>query len=73
MKRSNYIIHSETDNQILITDIGPWDVYLTVTNNAENVVNDLTDIQKQKQVFYNDSEGTISQLMIEDGKFIGYK
>jgi hypothetical protein len=69
MKRSNYIIQHEDDNTILLHDIGPWDIYLTITNDAENVVNDLTQEQRRKKVAYIDSDGLLTRLLIKDGKF----
>ena len=72
MKRSNVIIKSETEDEILLIDCGPWDTYLTITNDAENVINDLTNEQKNKRIYYIDSDNTISQLLVTNGEFVGF-
>jgi len=50
MRKSNYTIVREPfaytksqreDEALIIRDLGPWDKFMTVTNNAENVVKEL--------------------------------
>jgi len=70
--RANYRIIDETDEYVLIQDLGPWDVYLTVTNDAENVVKELSKIIGNKRLEYIDSDGDRDQLLVKDGKFAGF-
>jgi len=37
-RRSNYDIINVLEYHILLEDLGPWDIYLTITNNIENVL-----------------------------------
>lgn len=65
-----------TNDVVLIADVGPWDVYPTVTNDAEDVVKKLTAIGRLKpgrQLLYYDSEGVLSELLHDGaGVFLGF-
>jgi hypothetical protein len=65
---SNYMILERTNERIVIRDIGPWNQYMSVTNNAENVVRELAPSSTQR-IFYYDSEGELDELVHEDGVF----
>ena len=41
MRRSNWRIHERTDQFLIIEDLGPWNKYLSITNDAEAVVLEL--------------------------------
>lgn len=73
--RSNYDIEEDLPTHIVLNDCGPWDQYLTITNDAEGVIADLKHtgrLAAGKRVFYYDSEGDFSELIIKDGKFAGF-
>ena len=72
MKTPNYEVIEQSDKRILIRDIGPWDIFLTVTNGAEYVVKELAPILNGRRLEYYDSEGELTELMIKDGKFVGF-
>jgi hypothetical protein len=60
---------------LVVRDLGPWDKYLTITNAAEEVVEDLfkTGILNDGQTFqYYDSEGELTEIVHKDGKFVGF-
>ena len=64
--KSNYVITGIHNGALVITDIGPWDKYLTVTNNAEAVVQELWNkgflsdgMGNQRRLFYFDSESSL--------------
>ena len=61
--RSNYNIIKDTKDYILLKDIGPWDIYKTITNDAEGIIYDLKHILNQRQLRYIDSEGDTCALL----------
>lgn len=68
------IIHNFA-HVLVIKDIGPWDRYLTVTNDAESVVKRLVaagHLTCGQQLVCIDSEGEADQLLVKDGKFSGF-
>jgi len=70
MKKSNYRIVSEYP--LKIEDLGPWDEYMSVTNDIENVVKELLADNKigQNGFFtYIDSEGNSDLVFVLKGKF----
>lgn len=66
----------ETTKTLTIRDIGPWDQFLTVTNDAENVLESLMKygiIELGWRLFYYDSDGDLDEiLMNDDGAFAGF-
>ena len=75
---ANFVIVSsiayDTD-AVILRDIGPWDRHLTITNDAENVVETLFKSGKMKpgqRLLYFDSENELTELLIKDGKFAGF-
>jgi hypothetical protein len=74
---ANFIITESLQDRIVIKDIGPWDKHPTVTNDAEWVVSQLVDADfpgpERSRLFYYDSEGHLDELLIQDGKFAGFK
>jgi hypothetical protein len=58
---------------ILLRDLGPWDLFPTVTNDAENVVKRLAPDIGSRRLFYFDSEGELGELVIAGGKFAGFR
>jgi len=65
----NYTVEKTTDDLILIKDIGPWHIFPTVTNRAEEVVLELAEKLNGRKLFYVDSDGELGELCIADGKF----
>jgi hypothetical protein len=73
MRHANFIIVSQNQpDYVLIQDIGPWDIYPTVTNDAECVVSDLAPNLNGRRLDYIDSEGVRGTLLVKDGKFAGF-
>lgn len=62
----------QSETHILIRDIGPWDEFLTVTNAAEQVVEELAARVGERLLEYIDSEGDRGVLLIQNGKFAGF-
>jgi hypothetical protein len=76
---ANFIISGIENDALVITDVGPWDKYKTVTNDIENVTKLLWDkrllIDKngnQRRLFYIDSEGVKDEIRHEKGKFVKF-
>ena len=60
---------------LIIKDIGPWNKHLTITNDAETVVEKLLKsgaLKPGQQLLYYDSENELTELVIKDGKFAGF-
>ena len=74
--RSNFIIiDDESDKSVLtIRDVG-GPLQLTVTNDAEAVVEFLATgglLANGRKLNYYDSDGQLDQLLVENGKFAGF-
>jgi hypothetical protein len=69
-KRSSYQIVQDTPDVLVIEDIG-HDV-MSVTNDAEAVVEELAFCLHGRRLEYYDSQGQRGQLLVVDGKFAGF-
>ncbi len=76
MRRASYeIVENIPGDPLLIRDIGPWDQHPTVTNVAEDVVNELFIngyLWDGRQLFYIDSDGQRDEIVIKGGRFSGF-
>jgi hypothetical protein len=73
---ANFSIVEEDLLSVTIRDLGPWDKFKTVTNAAEFVVETLVAagrLPEGKRLFYFDSEGELDELLIQGGRFAGFK
>jgi hypothetical protein len=76
MKPASYTVESETPEQLVIRDMGPWTRHATVTNDAENVVASLFRLgilKDEQRLLYFDSEGVLGELEHQGGYFTGFK
>lgn len=71
-RKVNYIIIEDEEDYICIKDIGPWDIYLTVTNGADIVVEELAEQLDGRRLEYIDSDNYRDELLVRDGKFAGF-
>lgn len=65
----------EMKKPLVIRDVGPWDQHLSVTNDAEYVVEDLVKagrLPEGRELHYYDSEGVLDRLVVKNGKFAGF-
>lgn len=70
----NYAIVERGDSLVL-KDLGPWDRYPTITNDAESVVERLLstgDLAPEQRLFYFDSDGHLDEILVKDGRFAGF-
>ncbi len=75
MRRANYAIVSNTPEVLTLGDLGPWDEYMTITNAAEDVVEELSragTLKEGQRLLYYDSENDLTELKHKDGKFMGF-
>lgn len=72
MRRANYEIVEMTAECLLIRDVGPWDIFQSVTNAAEGVVEELAPILNGRRLEYLDTEGRRDRLLVEHGQFAGF-
>lgn len=75
--KCNFTILSNTTDKIVLQDLGPWDMYKTITNDAEAVVEYLYKsgrlVPPTKQIVYQDSDGEWTELYHDsNGKFDGF-
>lgn len=73
MNRANYTVVSDQDDMLIIRDDGPWDRHPTVTNDAEQVVADLAPVLKGRRLLYIDSDQQMDEMVVKDGKFVGFR
>ncbi len=78
MREAQYIIIQDdflSEEPLIIKDIGPWNRHMTITNDAEGVVQRLVQqghLPKGRSLFYYDSEGELSEILVRDGFFAGF-
>jgi len=72
MRRANYEVVEVAADHVTIRDIGPWDRHPTVTNDAEGIVDELASRLDGRRLFYYDSEGSLDELLVKDGRFAGF-
>lgn len=78
MREAQYEIMEDNylrDIPLVIKDIGPWNKHLTITNDAEGVVQRLAQqghLPAGRRLFYYDSEGELSEILVRDGFFAGF-
>lgn len=68
------IVGIETDNlRVTIRDVGPWNRHQSVTNDAEWVVAKMRSFGLgSRRLFYYDSMGSLDELLVRDGRFVGF-
>lgn len=70
--RASYTITHTDEHQVIIRDDG---VGMSVTNDAENVVEDMIrngTLQDGQRLYYRDTEGQVDQLEHKNGVFTGF-
>lgn len=78
-REANYVIVKDDflqEEPLVIKDVGPWDQFMTVTNAAEWVVEQLVQQGKLppgRRLWCYDSNGDLDELAVTDGKFAGFK
>ena len=69
------ILENIPGSPLIIRDIGPWNKHLSVTNDAEGVVELLVKsgfLDNNRRLFCYDSDNNLDELLIRDEKFVGF-
>lgn len=67
------IIEANADGEVTLRDLGPWDQFLTITNDADAVVQRVVaEFPNVKRIFYFDSRGDKCELLFANGRFKGF-
>ena len=75
MSRSaRYAVVEDTAERLVLQDLGPWDKHLSITNDAENVVEGVAVRLKGRRLFYYDTDSKLTELIVDQdfGKFIRF-
>lgn len=72
MRTPNYTVVEDSPERLLLRDIGPWNCHPTITNAAEEVVAELAERLGDRPLYYIDSEGDTTQLLVQNGQFAGF-
>ncbi len=73
-EKAHYQTLENTKEHIILQDVGPWDRYMTITNAAESVVEEVEQkygIGTRKLLYY-DSEDVLTEILVKDGRFAGF-
>jgi hypothetical protein len=73
---ANFRISHRNPASIDIIDVGPWDKYFTVTNDAEHVIETLImtwGLTADQRVFCVDSDNSYGELCHDGKEFTGFK
>ncbi len=69
MKTPSYDVVRDIKNRpLIVKDLGPWDRFPTITNAAEELVDDLMAkhlLEPGRRLFYYDSENQLDELVLE--------
>lgn len=71
MSRARYEIVEVAGDYIMIKDVGHGSG-MSVTNDAERVVDDLAQRLGSRKLLYIDSDGKTDELIVRDGRFAGF-
>lgn len=75
-RHANFKIVSSTRDWLVIRDVGPWDQYMTVTNAAEQVVEDLIVgkvLHSGQRIAYYDSGGDLDEIVVAGDRFESFR
>jgi hypothetical protein len=71
---ANFEILEDSDDRLLIQDVGPWHLHRSVTNDAEHVVALLAPQLEGRRLEYLDSAGDRDELLVDPtGRFDGFR
>ncbi len=74
-QEAHYEIVRTTREMILLRDLGPWDRYMTITNAAESVIEEVKYYCStiNRRIFYFDSEGELTEIKLDErGRLAGF-
>ena len=75
--RANFDVERDVPGEpLVIRDLGPWNRFMTITNDAEAVVEVLVErgsLPAGRRLFYRDSDGRLDEIVIREGKFWSFR
>ena len=72
MNSAKYEVVSRDGEKVVLRDVGPWDRHPTITNDAEQVVEDVSAWAGGRRILYYDSDGELTELRHEGTKLTGF-
>lgn len=72
MKAPQYEVVKESPKALLLRDTGDHSVCLTITNGIERVVQEVADRLGDRRLFYQDSDGELTEVSVLYGSFAGF-
>lgn len=72
MNNPVYTILEDNAAYILLQDEGPWTMHPTITNSPEIIVERFAKHLNGRPLYYIDSEGQYTELLVKDGEFLDY-
>lgn len=72
MNRAAYEVVERDAGKVVLRDIGPWSQHPTVTNDAEQVVEDVLAWAGGRRILYYDSEGELTELVHDGTRFVRF-
>lgn len=65
-RAAQFEIVEDNEHRLVLRDLGPWHVHLTITNDAERVFHQLEEQLGDRKLLYYDSEGELTEIIRED-------
>jgi len=72
MNGAKYEVVSRDAEKVVLRDVGPWSQHPTVTNDAEQVVEDVALWAGARRILYYDSDGELTELRHDGARFTGF-
>ena len=70
--KANYSVIEDCNEHVILSDVGPWSNFPTITNDADAVVKEWVLRLNGRRLYYFDSDNEIAELLIRDNKFAGF-
>jgi hypothetical protein len=72
MRHANFDVVYDGATTLVIRDLGPWDRWPTITNDAEWVVEQVAPGLRGRRLLYFDSYECLDELLVREGRFVGF-
>ena len=72
MNKAAYEVVERDAGKVVLRDVGPWNEHPTVTNDAEQVVEEVFAWAGARRILYYDSEGELTELVHDGPRFVRF-
>lgn len=72
MRHASFSVEFDGKEALILRDLGPWSEYPTITNDAEWVVEQVAPALAGRALFYVDSLGELTRLVVKNNRFAGF-